>query len=172
MPGFHFHEKKISKSYNLEKIKEEPYEPDNSASNGGSISFVLESEGKRILFLGDAHAETILESLEALYGDDNKPYQFDAVKLSHHGSYNNNSPQLLNMITCNSWLISTNGDKYNHPDMATLAHIITKDTDSCTALFFNYKLPICDELIKEASQEKYKFEVIIPKNDEGLIITI
>jgi beta-lactamase superfamily II metal-dependent hydrolase len=171
-PGFHFHEKKISKSYDLKKIIDEPYEPDESASNGSSISFVLESGGKRILFLGDAHAETVVESLITLYGDNNKPYRFDAVKLSHHGSYNNNSPKLLSMITCDNWLISTNGDKYNHPDMTTLAHIITKDKDNCKKLFFNYKLPICGELKKDVYHDEYKFEVIFPEDNEGIIITI
>ena len=61
--GFHFHEKKVYKSYDLLKIKDETYVPDSSATNGSSIAFILETEGKRVLFLGDAHAETIVESL-------------------------------------------------------------------------------------------------------------
>ncbi len=68
-PGFHFHEKKVSKSYDLLKIKEETYIPDSSDTNGSSIAFILETEGKRVLFLGDAHAETIVESLTTLYGE-------------------------------------------------------------------------------------------------------
>ena len=65
-------------------------------------------------------------SLRALYGEEKVSYIFDAVKLSHHGSYNNNSPELIKLIVSDKWLVSTNGDKYNHPDMPTLAHIITK----------------------------------------------
>jgi hypothetical protein len=76
------------------------------------------------------------------------------------------------MITCDNWLISTNGDKYNHPDMTTLAHIITKDKDNCKKLFFNYKLPICGELKKDVYHDEYKFEVIFPEDNEGIIITI
>lgn len=97
MPGFHFHEKKISKSYDLLKLCEEAYEPDCSASNGSSISFVLERKRKRLLFLGDSHSETVVASLRALYGEEKAPYIFDAVKLSHHGSYNNNSPELFSL---------------------------------------------------------------------------
>ena len=67
MPGFHFHEKKVSKSYDLLMLCKEAYEPDSSASNGSSISFVLETEGKRLLFLGDSHAETVVASLRTLY---------------------------------------------------------------------------------------------------------
>ena len=79
MPGFHFHEKKVSKSYDLQKLCKEAYEPDGSASNGSSISFVIETEGKKLLLLGDSHAETVVTSLKALYGEENAPYYFDAV---------------------------------------------------------------------------------------------
>jgi len=170
MPGFHFHEKKVSKSYDLQMLCKEAYEPDNSASNGSSISFVLETEGKRLLFLGDSHAETVVASLRALYCEEKAPYKFDAVKLSHHGSYNNNSPELLSLIVSDKWMISTNSDKYNHPDMPTLAHIITSGVDNL--LYFNYPLPVCQELLKPDYHKGYYFDVIMPEGDNGITITI
>lgn len=171
-PGFHFHEKKVSKSYDLLKILEEQYNPDTSATNGSSISFVLEVEGKKVLFMGDSHSETIEGSLEVLYGKENRPYKLDAVKVSHHGSYNNNSPKLFSMITCDKWLVSTNGETYNHPDMPTLAYILTQDTGRCKELYFNYRLPVCEELAKEEYHNDYQFEVIIPDGDNGVTITV
>ena len=170
MPGFHFHEKKISKSYDLLKLCEEAYEPDCSASNGSSISFVLETKRKRLLFLGDSHSETVVASLRALYGEEKAPYIFDAVKLSHHGSYNNNSPELFSLIVSDKWLISTNGDKYNHPDMPTLAHIITSGVNN--QLYFNYPLPVCQELLKPDYHEGHDFDVIMPEGDKGITVTI
>lgn len=170
MPGFHFHEKKVSKSYDLLMLRKEAYEPDSSATNGSSISFVLETEGKRLLFLGDSHAETVVASLRALYYEEKAPYKFDAVKLSHHGSYNNNSPELFSLIDSGKWLISTNGDKYSHPDMPTLAHIITSGVDN--QLYFNYPLPVCQELLKPVYHEEHDFEVIMPEDDKGITITI
>ena len=169
-PGFRFHEKKVLKTYDLLKVAEEPYEPDKSAANGGSISFVLEVEGKRVLFLGDAHSDTIEASLKMLYGEKNMPCHFDAVKLSHHGSYNNSSPDLLGMIKSEHWLVSTNGDKYNHPDMPTMAHIITKNSKGM--LCFNYRLPICDELCKAEYHKNYDFEVVFPESGEGISINV
>lgn len=169
-PGFRFHEKKVSKSYDLEKIKETPYEADDSVTNGSSIAFVLETGGKRILFLGDAHAETIEQSLIGLYGEEKTPIDFDVVKLSHHGSFNNNSPKLLSLIACDKWLISTNGDKYNHPDISTLAHIITQNT-GCK-LFFNYMLPIGEELCMVEYHEKHSFEIVAPEDGDGVTVTI
>lgn len=168
-PGFHFHEKPVSKSYDLQKTKGEPYEPDISATNGSSIAFVLEAEGKRVLFLGDAFAETIVNSLKQLYGKDSAPIWFDAVKLSHHGSYNNNSPKLFGMIATDKWIVSTNGDKYNHPDMPTLAHIIISKEES--KIYFNYNLPICDTLRDDAYHKDYAFSVIAPE-EEGRGIQI
>lgn len=170
MPGFHFHEKKVSKSYNLQEVKKEQYVPDNSVTNGSSISFVLETEGERLLFLGDAHSETVVNSLQSLYGKDNGPYKFDVVKLAHHGSYNNNSPELFNIIESDKWIISTNGDKYNHPDLPTLAHIITKCEGN--KLFFNYDLPVCKELNKDIYHESFSFEIIVPEGDNGIQIEI
>ena len=170
MPGFHFHEKKVSKSYDLQKLCKETYEPDSSASNGSSISFVIETKEKRLLFLGDSHAETVVTSLKSLYGEENAPYHFDAVKLSHHGSYNNNSPELFSLIVSDKWLVSTNGDKYNHPDMPTLAHIITKDKGR--KIYFNYDLPICEELSDELYHKDFNFEIITPDGDNGIQIMI
>ena len=170
MPGFHFHEKKVSKSYDLLKLCKEAYEPDGSASNGSSISFVLETKGKRLLFLGDSHAETVAASLRALYGEEKAPYLFDAVKLSHHGSYNNNSPELFKLIVSDKWLVSTNGDKYNHPDMPALAHIITKGKGM--KIYFNYGLPICKELSDGLYHKDFDFEIITPEGENGIQIEI
>lgn len=161
-PGFHFHEKPVSKSYDLQKTKGELYEPDISATNGSTIAFVLEADGKRVLFLGDAFAETIVGSLKQLYGKESAPYWFDAVKLSHHGSYNNNSPELFDMIATDKWIVSTNGDKYNHPDMPTLAHAITREEES--KIYFNYNLPICDTLRDDAYHKDYVFSVVVPED--------
>lgn len=170
MPGFHLHEKKVSKSYDLLKLCKEAYEPDGSASNGSSISFVLETKGKRLLFLGDSHSETVVVSLRALYGEEKVPYIFDAVKLSHHGSYNNNSPELIKLIVSDKWLVSTNGDKYNHPDMPTLAHIITKGKGM--KIYFNYYLPICRELNDGLYHKDFDFEIITPEGENGIQIEI
>ena len=169
-PGFRFHEKKVSKTYDLQKLTEEPYMPDGSVANGSSISCVLENEGKRVLFLGDAHSETIEAALKKFCEKETTPYWFDAVKLSHHGSYNNSSPELLSLIKSDKWIISTNGDKYNHPDMPTLAHVITKSTNG--TLFFNYRLPICDELSKSEYHENYEFGVVFPENGDGISINV
>lgn len=153
-------------------MMEEIYEPDDSATNGSSIAFVLKVDEKRVLFLGDAHAETIVDSLMELYGKGNAPFWFDAVKLSHHGSYNNNSPELLKLVRCNNWLISTNGDKYNHPDLPTLAHIIANGNNHEPRLYFNYNIELSRELTAQSYHDDFEFEIITPVGEQGITITI
>lgn len=116
--------------------------------------------------------ETIVESLTTLYGEENAPFRFDAVKLSHHGSFSNNSPRLLGMISCDKWLISTNGEKYNHPDLPTLAHVITNENNSGAKLYFNYELAVGVELMKEDYHNGYNFEIVNSFTDDGITITL
>lgn len=162
IPGFRFHAHKVSGSVDFDKIKEHPYEADTSPTNGSSISFVLKTEGKSVLMLGDAHAEDVISGLKELYGDSDEPYAFDAIKLSHHGSYNNNSPELISMIDSENWIILTDGTVYNHPDIEVLAHLITKGDNKKRRLIFNYKLPICKILNNAELHMKDNFEIVTP----------
>ena len=155
----------------IEEALEQKYERDGSVANRSSISFVLETpDGTRALLLGDAHAETIIDSLKALYGEDAAPYHFDVVKLAHHGSFNNTSPALLDLIRSDKWLVSTNSATFHHPEMATLANIVTRSTGN--KIFFNYELDICKELRKE-EYKKYGFEIVTPAEQEvGMTVAV
>lgn len=171
-PGFHFRNKRVSWVNDLKKIRETQYIPDGSVTNGSSIAFVLESCSKKVLFAGDAHAETILESLKAIYGGGNRLYRFDAIKVSHHGSFENNSPEFLSAVSSDKWIISTNGEKYNHPDLATLANIITNHSKEDIKLYFNYDLPVCTQLLKPEVSNGYSYQILTPDNKGIHIIEI
>jgi hypothetical protein len=45
--------------------------------------------------------------------------RLDAFKLSHHGSMGNVNEDLLSLVECPRWIVSTNGDVYHHPDRQT-----------------------------------------------------
>ncbi|QRY55937.1 ComEC/Rec2 family competence protein [Sphingobacterium siyangense] len=94
--------------------------------NSSSIAFVLRTFDMSILFLGDAHPLFLEETLRAKgYSVDNK-LKVDLVKISHHGSKNNTTNALLDMIECEKFVISTNGgsSSHTHPDRETIARII------------------------------------------------
>jgi hypothetical protein len=111
---------------------------DRSEPNGSSIAFVAEYEGQRVLFAGDAHAQVLEASVDRLLAETGASrLVLDAFKLSHHGSKNNLSEELLSRIECSCFLISTNGARHHHPDPEAIARILAFGGAS-PRLCFNY----------------------------------
>lgn len=113
--------------------------------NSSSIAFIMVCDDVSLLFLGDARPEIIVESLKQLgYNMTDNKLNVDYIKISHHGSKNNTSPELLNYLECNHFIISTNGGNGNsrHPDRETIAWILCRNDrdENPTHLYFNYKL--------------------------------
>lgn len=117
-------------------INSDSFKEDNSIHNGSAIAFVVEKQGKSMLFLSDAHPQTIIDSLVSLGYSPENPLKTDFVKLSHHGSKSNTSIELLNLIQSDNFLISTNGSKHKLPDKRCLSRIIK--TKEYVNLYFNY----------------------------------
>ena len=142
------------------------YEKDTSFGNGSSISFILETEDKKILFLADAFAEDIIEELKKRYSDSSRhPIFFDAIKISHHGSFKNNSPELFKIIDSGFFLFSTNGNHpcgHKHPDVETIASIINRDLPKKILkrnLIFNYELEHLKDFNDEELKRDFKYEI-------------
>lgn len=166
--------KTISYKNNIDfdKLKGGPFTPDTSPTNGSSISFILQVGDKKILFLGDSHSDLVESELKKHLCIKGLPIYFDLVKLSHHGSFSNNSPELLELIDSDKWIISSNGKIHNHPDIETLAWILTKDDKIKRNIFFNYPLAICLELSNSELKEKYNYEIIFPETEEPIEISL
>lgn len=98
-----------------------PYRRDTSRANAAGISLVAEYDGRRLLLLGDAPAEEVVAGLDRLGPG---PHAFDAVKMSHHGSRRNTSPALLERVRARTWLVSTDGAVFGHPDPEALARVV------------------------------------------------
>jgi beta-lactamase superfamily II metal-dependent hydrolase len=110
---------------------------DKTPTNGSSIAFILKIKEKKILFLADSHPGLILKSLLEYQPED--VINFDCIKVSHHGSFNNVSLELLEKIDSEVYIFSTNGIRHNHPDKETIAHIVGRKSEFERKLFFNYK---------------------------------
>ena len=107
---------------------------DQSPSNASSIALLLSDGEKRILLLGDAHAEVICETLA--HSGPGRKLEIDLLKMSHHGSQANTSADLLSKIQCKRFAFSTNGKIHFHPDQIAIARVV-----ACTQnaqLIFNY----------------------------------
>ncbi len=152
---------------------------DPSKPNGSSIAFILIYDNKKYLFLGDAHIDLIVDSLEKLrdknvYFKENGKIEFEFVKLSHHGSANNLSKPFLDLIETKNFVILTNGrGKHHHPDKETLSKIIMKfnrQNDDYLNFIFNYPCMLnhnsfsFDEMNEERFNLIYSTEYPLMKN--------
>lgn len=139
---------------------------DDSKSNGSSIAFLLESSNKKVLFLGDAHADLLHESL--LNDNDSITIgKYDVIKLAHHGSKKNNC-KILKDVSAKKYLISTDGKKHSHPDIETIAEMLRKKGNK--TLYFTYQLPIVDELVEGDLLDNY--DVIFGNGENALRIEV
>lgn len=111
--------------------------------NWTSIAFYLACDNMTVMMLGDSYPQTVVKSLTRFgYNEENK-IEADYVKVSHHGSRNNISNELLDMIDCNKYIFSTNGGQGMacHPDRETIGNIVYHENRNCDdeiKLYFNY----------------------------------
>jgi len=164
--------RKVSKvsgeKINVDDISNQDFIHDTSEANGSSISFILEFRGRKLLFLGDSHPDIIERNLlEVLKQEKTKKLYFDAVKISHHGSKHNTSKSLLNLFETNKYLISTNGrgKGFTHPDIETIARIITSNEKNKKTIIFNFKpVHLFEQINNQELQDKYNFKLEFTNN--------
>jgi hypothetical protein len=136
------------------------YAPDQSPANGSSIAVVIKSAGVQVLFLGDGWAEDVVAKLR-VGKPATGPILFDAIKVSHHGSYHNTSPHLLATVDAPCFLISTDGTRHGHPDFEVLAEIVDRPAPFERRLIFNYGTTGSARLRSHASRSGTPFSVHI-----------
>ncbi len=114
---------------------------DNSAANGSSIAVLAELGDHCVLLVGDAHDDVLTASLRRLREERSHtgPLHLDAFKVAHHGSTNNLTELLLAEIAADHYLISTNGQRFDHPDALAIRKLIDRHRGSRpVVLCFNY----------------------------------
>ena len=148
----------ISENEDLEKYVGELAERDGSIVNRSSISFILEHNDKKYLFLGDTVIdESILKNIETVVGFE---YRFSAIKLPHHGSRYNITHDFISRYNADEYYCLTNSVKYSHPDLEALAVLLCKDS-KLKKIIFNYPIDKAHFLDKEEWKEKYNYEIIM-----------
>lgn len=88
---------------------------DESRTNRSSIAFMLEYEGIKMLFPGDAPIQLFRDKL---------PKEIDVVKLPHHGSEKNISADFIRDTQVSYYILSTDGTKHGHPSKQVIANIL------------------------------------------------
>lgn len=137
--------------------------------NRSSIAFTLETEGKILLMMGDADPWIVHDKLKELGFSEDEPLKVNLMKISHHGSRNNTCNELLDLLNCHNYIISTNGGYGNsyHPDRETIAKLLChakRDINQTVNLFFNYDQKNIEQrtglLLSEEEKKKFNCKVI------------
>lgn len=140
------------------------YTADASIPNGSTIALIISTGNTRLLFLGDAWAEDVVDRLKALQPTA-APLIFDAIKVSHHGSLHNTSVELLSIVDSPCFLISSDGSRHGHPDFEVLAEIVDRPAPFKRHLFFNYETAASRQLESHTSKSGTAFSVHVAEND-------
>ena len=164
-------EKDISSDgINIDRLAEEEYAEDTKTANGSSIAFVIEFAGKKLLMLADAHPSLIVKSLREHYSQ--FPLMFDLIKIAHHGSIGNTSKELLQLVDSPKFVISTNSKTFGHPDIETIARIISRKADFSRTLYFNYPVDVAKTLDDTTLKTKYNYEIFMGNGNTSINIDL
>jgi len=140
---------------------------DTTEVNGSSISILLQFNDKKILFLGDAHPDIICESLANL-----EEFNFDLVKIPHHGSKKNMTTELSNILNSKIFLVSTNGNRYHHPNIESIAKIISSNQIEDKKIYFNYETNLLKQIDKEQILKEFNCELIVGSGENPIDIEL
>jgi beta-lactamase superfamily II metal-dependent hydrolase len=156
---------------NIDQLAAEAFEEDGSEANGSSIAFILDYKGARVLLSGDAHVALLVESLKALGASAADPMQLAAFKVPHHGSKYNVSNELLGLMNCGHYLVSTNGNYFKHPEDVAIARLIKHGTPG-SVLHFNYKTKYNEFWKNGAWEGQYAYSTHYPDADQVGFLTL
>lgn len=122
----------------IKELKEKEFEGAVTVTNRSSIAFIFEYNGYKLLLLGDSPSDTIEQSLLDLgYSKENK-LKVDFCKISHHASKHNTSNELIQMLDCNKFIISSQVTS-GRPSKECLSRIIC-NTVGTVYFYCNYNI--------------------------------
>jgi beta-lactamase superfamily II metal-dependent hydrolase len=147
-----------------------PFEGDPSAANGSSICLLAEFDGRRVVLAGDGHAEILASSLAKLRRN-GRSIKLDAYKVSHHGSRGTHSVELMRLMRCKRFLISTDGSRHKHPHDESIARIL-KYGGGGLELRFNYASEYTSRWDNSRLKKHYRYMTVYPTpRKKGLLRT-
>ncbi len=156
----------------VEKLAKAKVTGDSSPANASSIAFIAEYEGKNCLFAGDAQSKTLKYVLKKYNLLKDGKLSVDAWKLSHHGSKKSTLLYLMEMIESKRLLVSSNGERFEHPDPETIAKFLSlKRSD--LKFYFNYKTDFNESWDSEYLKGIYDYETFYPDgNGKGISVSL
>lgn len=146
----------------LAALADATYPKDSSAPNGSSIALLLEHRGASVLLSGDAFGNVLGAALDGLAKARGvAAIEVDAFKLPHHGSRGNVLKAMLALAPARHYIVSTNGDTFDHPDDAAIARTVLAGADGST-IWFNYRTPRAERWDDPELRAQYGHRVRFP----------
>ncbi len=155
----------LGSTLDVESLCASRFHGDRAKANGTSIAFVAEFEKKSCLFGADAFAPALSESLLKLRAG--LRTRLDAMKVPHHGSRANLSDDLLERVDCGRFLVSTNGERFEHPDPESIARIVRRFRGA--KLHFNYRTQFSRVWEGDETRRKYGYCVYGPRRGSTVV---
>jgi len=129
-----------------------------------------------LLIGGDAWPEILAESIRSLLSQrDLRRLPVSAFVVPHGGSRKNLSRELLELLECDKYLISSDGARFRHPDREAIARIIAygrPEPNAPLKLVFNYRTEWTAVWADPALQQRYAYEAIYPQQGAGIKMRI
>lgn len=155
-----FNDKQLTDAYDFEPTT-------ITDENTASIAFIWEGGDKKVLFMGDAEPIIVEKSITSKIGS-NK-IDFEAIKVSHHGSKHSTSKDLVNHVDSSNYFI-TGGNTKDRPSLEAIIKIVNRNDCRERTLHRNYERNELMNYIasKEGNlfREKYKFIISVQNEHE------
>lgn len=165
-----------STSTDVDELAAEKFGGDNGAPNGTSIAVLAEFGGASALLAADAHAPLLVQSIQALLRQRRvERLKLDVFKVSHHASQNNVSSELVQLLDCPRYIVSTDGEHFCHPDRQAIARLIKygKAGGRPPVLHFNYRSRYNEVWAGQDLQQRYGYAASYPPEDRpGTIVSL
>ncbi|MGU7884615.1 ComEC/Rec2 family competence protein [Burkholderia sp. AW50-3] len=126
---------------------------DSSPTNGSSISLLLEFAERRIVLAADSHAEPLLR----VWSQFNLS-NVDLFKVSHHGSRENTTLDLVQAMHPKRALICTDASRHGHPNDECIAMLVA--FDGPVQVISNYTYDRLGRWDTDYMRTKYNFEIL------------
>lgn len=158
----------------IEDLQDIESEEDKSAANCSSIAFIAAYEGKSCLFAGDAPSNCLLATINPLL-DKKKAdtLEVDAWKLAHHGSKKSSRDNIMKKISSKNILVSSDGKRYQHPDVPVIAKLLKYGKGTDQVYHFNYRTKFNERWDDSNLKKEYQYETAYPDTNEfGITIKL
>lgn len=148
---------------NIDELLKNVFLEDRSIPNRSSIAFLLEYGSSKLLLLSDSWPSVIVNTLENLGYSKNNKLNVNVVKVSHHGSKKNTNEELLDIINCSNYIISSDASSHGLPNKECIAKIINSNQN--VTIYSNYKYIDRKGIFSDDDKKKYEFKYIEMKEN-------